>query len=109
MNLRSLIGIINSFIGSVNIVGIENIMEEFVLKQLDKMMNSDNNICKCEKYRMSVARLALNNLKTHYVSTDKGTIYTSSSLYEKNNELDIMCAFGRRIKFVGDNPQYVGQ
>jgi competence protein ComFB len=40
-------------------VEINNIMEEFVLKHLDKMMNSDENICKCEKCRMDVAMLAL--------------------------------------------------
>jgi hypothetical protein len=50
--------------------------------------------------------LALNNLKPHYVSTDKGT---NISLYEKNNEIDIMCPLGRAIKIVGDNPQHVDQ
>jgi len=90
-------------------VEINNIMEEFVFKHLDKMMNSDENICKCEKCRMDVAMLALNNLNPHYVSTDKGNIYTNISLYEKSNEIDIMCALGRAIKIVGDNPQHVDQ
>lgn len=88
---------------------INNIMEEFVFKHLDKMMNSDENIYKCEKCRMDVAMLALNNLNPHYVSTDKGNIYTNISLYEKSNEIDIMCALGRAIKIVGDNPQHVDQ
>jgi competence protein ComFB len=84
-------------------------MDKFVFKHLDKMMNSDDSICKCEKCRMDVAMLALNNFKPHYVSTDQGIIYTSISLYEKNNEIDIMCALGRAIKIVGDNPQHVDQ
>lgn len=86
-----------------------NIMEEFVFKHLNKMMNSDEKICKCEKCRMDVAMLALNNLKPHYVSTDKGNIYTNISLYEKSNEIDIMCALGRAIKIIGDNPRHVDQ
>jgi competence protein ComFB len=84
-------------------------MDKFVFEHLDKMMNSDDSICKCEKCRMDVAMLALNNFKPHYVSTDQGIIYTSISLYEKNNEIDIMCALGRAIKIVGDNPQHVDQ
>jgi hypothetical protein len=51
----------------------------------------------------------MKDLNPHYVSTDKGAIYTSISLYEKSNEVDIMCIFGRTIKFVGDNPQHVDQ
>ncbi|WP_110953009.1 late competence development ComFB family protein [Anaerosinus massiliensis] len=86
---------------------IKNVMEEFVFKHLDKMINSDDKICKCDKCRIDVAMLALNNLKPHYVSTDKGSIYTNIALYEKNNEVNIMCALGRAIKIVGDNPHHV--
>jgi len=45
----------------------------------------------------------MKDLNPHYVSTDNGLIYTSISLHEKNNEVDIMCILGRTIKFVGDN------
>jgi competence protein ComFB len=85
---------------------VKNVMEEFVFKHLDKMINSDDKICKCEKCRIDVAMLALNNLKPHYVATDKGNIYTNISLYDKNNEVDILCAIGRSIKIVGNNPRH---
>jgi hypothetical protein len=55
MNLKLSVGIINSFRRGVDIVEIKNIMEEFVFNHLDKMMSSDDNICKCEKCRMDVA------------------------------------------------------
>ncbi|MBP2630706.1 MAG: Late competence development protein ComFB [Firmicutes bacterium] len=89
-----------------NIMEIRNVMEEFVFKHLDKIVNSDDTICRCDKCRIDVAMLALNNLKPHYVSTDKGSIYTNFALYEKNNEVDIMCAIGRAVKIVGDNPRH---
>lgn len=41
----------------------------------------------------------MKDLKPHYVSTDKGTIYTSISLYE----IDIICALGRVIKIVRES------
>jgi hypothetical protein len=53
--------------------------------------------------------VSINNLNPHYVSTDKGNIYTNISLYEKSNEIDIMCSLGRAIKIVEDNPQHVDQ
>lgn len=42
----------------------------------------------------------MKDLKPHYVSTDKGSIYTNISLYEKNNEIHIICGLDREIKFV---------
>ena len=54
---------------------IKNYMEEVVFNHMDKVLNNME-ICKCEKCRMDIAAIALNNLPTKYVVTQKGELYS---------------------------------
>lgn len=85
---------------------IKNCMEQFVIERINDIMLKDNKICKCEQCKTDIALLALNSLKPYYVSTEKGDTYTRLSLYEKNSEIDMLCAVAKAIAVVGANPRH---
>lgn len=85
---------------------LRNCMEKFVFDRLDDIVAKDPTICKCEICRTDIAVLALNSLKPYYVSTDKGDTYTRLQLYEKDNEIDIVCAIAKAIRIVNARPRH---
>lgn len=85
---------------------IKNCMEDFVFSHLDEIISRDNTICRCDRCRTDIALLALNRLKPYYVSTEKGDTYTRLALYEKNSEVDILCALAYAISIVSVNPNH---
>lgn len=85
---------------------IKNCMEEFVFERIESILLEQKNICKCEQCKTDIALLALNKLTPHYVSTDRGDTFTRLSLYEKNNEINIICAIAEAITIVGANPRH---
>lgn len=85
---------------------LKNCMEQFVFERIDDIVSKDLHICKCDKCRMDIALLSLNSLKPYYVSTEKGDTYTRLELYEKKNEIDILCAIAKAIAIVSANPRH---
>lgn len=85
---------------------IKNCVEDFVFEKIDSVLKEDSTLCRCEKCRTDIALLALNSLKPRYVCTDMGDTYTRLDLYEKVNNLDIMCAVARAVTIVKEKPRH---
>lgn len=70
---------------------VHNTMEELVFRYVDKaFQREETDMCKCERCKMDVAAIALNNLPTKYVATDKGSIYVKIQEMEIQYIVDVI-------------------
>lgn len=84
---------------------LKNYMEELVVKKTDDILKLMN-ICKCEKCRLDIMALALNELPAKYVVTDKGELFTKVRELEQQFEVDVETAIIKAAVFVGKNPKH---
>ncbi|MDD2446878.1 MAG: late competence development ComFB family protein [Tissierellia bacterium] len=84
---------------------IKNYMEEVVFNHMDKVLNNME-ICKCEKCRMDIAAIALNNLPTKYVVTQKGELYSKVSTLLSQFEVDAITTITKAAIKINENPQH---
>jgi competence protein ComFB len=70
---------------------VHNTMEELVFRYIDKAFKrEETDMCTCERCKMDVAAIALNNLPTKYVATDKGGIYVKIQEMEIQYVVDVI-------------------
>lgn len=86
-------------------VELKNYMEEVVFNQMDKVLNKMD-VCKCEKCRMDIAAMVLNNLPTKYVVTDKGELYSKVSTLMNQFEVDAISNITSAALKVNSNPRH---
>ncbi len=84
---------------------IRNFMEDMVKDVLDELLSSDANICKCEKCRLDIMAIALNNIKPKYVVTVKGRVYAKLSELEVQFRADVIRELAKAISLVKGKPQ----
>lgn len=84
---------------------LKNYMEEFVLSQLNEVL-TDINMCKCEKCRMDIAALALNDLPPKYVITEKGELYSKINSLRQQFEVDVIAAITKAAVMVKRSPRH---
>lgn len=89
-----------------SIMTLKNNMEFFVQERLDRVLKQYPNACRCEKCRMDIIILALNNLPGKYVNTRKGDLYTRLDSYEQVNDMKIVQEIARAIEVVSKNPRH---
>lgn len=85
---------------------LKNNMEFFVQERLDRVLKQYPECCRCEKCRMDITILALNNLPGKYVNTRKGDLYTRLDSYEQVNDMKIVQEIARAIEVVSKNPRH---
>lgn len=83
---------------------MHNLLEEEVIKAVDNQLKITPIACDCDKCRMDIVAITLNNLKPKYVVSDKGRLYgkISSMTYQYN--ADIIKEVTKAIAIVGENP-----
>ena len=86
-------------------ITLKNYMEDCVLEMISKV-TKDLVICKCEKCKMDIAALALNQLPAKYVATRKGNLFVKLDSMQTQFGVDIITAVSNAVKTVGDNPQH---
>lgn len=84
---------------------LKNYMEDIVTKKVDSVLNLMN-ICKCEKCKLDIMAIALNELPAKYIVTDKGELYTKLRELEQQFEVDIETAIVKAAIFVNKSPQH---
>lgn len=84
---------------------LHNQMENAVSIILNEVIK-DKNICKCEKCQMDIMALALNNLPTKYVVTEKGEVYAKTDLLSRQFRTDIIIQVLNAIEKVSKNPNH---
>lgn len=84
---------------------LKNFMEEVVNKKTDTLLNIMN-ICKCEKCKLDIMAIALNDLPAKYVVTDTGELYTKLRELEQQFEVDVETAIVKAAIFVSKSPKH---
>lgn len=85
---------------------LKNYMEVAVDHVLPNLMLAFPGICFCDKCQMDIKALSLNNLKPHYIVSEKGQLYTKVQEMGIQFEADVMKALIDAIAIVGSKPQH---
>lgn len=84
---------------------LKNYMEEVVLNLIDDVIK-DVDVCKCEKCKMDIMAISLNNLPTKYVVTEKGELYSKVNLLRLQVEVDVITEITKAAMMVKQRPKH---
>ena len=82
-----------------------NYMETSVDHFLPNLLLAFPHICQCELCLLDIKAVALNNLKPHYIVTEKGELYTKVDEMRVQFETDILKALIDAIAVVSKSPR----
>jgi competence protein ComFB len=95
----------NNFKGGRFMPQLKNYMEEIVFNQMKDVL-ADINVCKCDKCMMDIAAIALNDLPTKYIVTEKGELYSKINILMQQFEVDVVSAITKAAVLVKRNPRH---
>lgn len=85
---------------------LHNYMEDVVAEMFDQMADSTNGVCKCGKCRLDILAIALNNLPSRYVVTDRGRVYAKIIELELQFKTDVVRELTKAVAVVKTRPQH---
>lgn len=85
---------------------IKNYMEEVVWESLDRVLDTKEGVCKCDKCRNDIVAIALNALPPRYVVTDLGETYTRIKALEQQFYADVITAITNAAVVVQASPRH---
>lgn len=83
----------------------ENVMEEFVGRELDKCADTLG-LCKCRQCRKDVLALTLNHLRPRYASTEKGRLLCATDQLSYDYVSAMLRAITESAEIVKNNPRH---
>ncbi|MCK4810285.1 MAG: late competence development ComFB family protein [Candidatus Omnitrophica bacterium] len=83
-----------------------NYMEDIVLSILDSVLLDIGGVCDCERCKLDITALALNNLLPKYVVSHKGRVYTKLAELEFQFKADVVKEITKAVEVVKKNPQH---
>lgn len=84
---------------------LKNYMEEIVFSVIDDVLK-DIDVCKCERCKMNIIAISLNNLPSKYVVAEKGELYSKVNMFKMQVEVDVMTEIIKAAMIVKKNPQH---
>lgn len=84
---------------------LKNITEMLVEQKLDELLQNED-CCKCNKCKDDMIAYALNQLNSHYVSTDMGHLITKAKVLSIEYDVEIVTALTKAIGVVSQNPRH---
>ena len=84
---------------------IKNYMVECVDAMVDEIMQS-NDMCCCERCRMDVMAIALNNLPPKYIVTKSGERYLKMASLQAQFNVDIITEITKAVQIVKGNQRH---
>jgi competence protein ComFB len=90
---------------SMSAYNLKNYMEDVVARVADKYLK-DSDICQCEKCRLDVMALALNDLPPAYVVTQRGEIFAAIDSTYPQSQVDAEVAVLNAIEMVKTSPKH---
>ncbi len=84
---------------------LKNLMEGAVFQAIDEA-KGNYEFCDCEKCRVDIAALALNQLPPRYVVTEKGDSYARTDFLALQKNLDVFSTVIKAIKKVKESPSH---
>lgn len=85
---------------------LHNIMEDKVADITNRLMKGDQDLCTCDRCKLDVIALALNEVQPKYVVTDKGSLYGRANLMTNQSDADIIKEVTRAIDIVRESPRH---
>lgn len=85
---------------------IHNNMEDLVFRYVETSLNRMESICKCDKCKKDIAAIALNNLPSKYIVTNKGDMYTRLKEMESQYIADVVREVTKAIETVSSKPMH---
>lgn len=84
---------------------VKNFMENAVDELLDNVLNNLD-VCKCERCKLDIKALALNNLPPRYIVTEKGELYAKTNELIQQFEVDIIKGITMAALYVNSNKHH---
>lgn len=85
---------------------LRNLMEDEVIYTINRLLKDKKNICTCDKCKLDIAAIVLNNLKPKYVVTDKGELYGKVNTLDIQFDADLIKEIVKAVKIVGAEPRH---
>lgn len=82
-----------------------NLMEDFVLQNLDTVMAAEGG-CTCDACKSDVVAYALNHLEPHYVATRQGRLMVKLQSYEFQSRADVVAALSEAAVLIARTPRH---
>jgi competence protein ComFB len=89
-----------------NLARLVNVTEILLFEILDSILKDIPEFCGCDRCRMDVAAIALNNLPTSYVVTGEGEVKKRIAVLEVQMRTDITQAIVRAAEIVMKQPHH---
>ena len=83
----------------------KNLMEEFVLQNLNTVMAAGGG-CTCDACKSDVVAYTLNHLTPHYVATRQGRLMVKLQGYEMQSRADVIAAISEAALMVSKSPRH---
>ncbi len=81
-----------------------NAAEIVVLEQINKILRQKEGVCKCERCRLDIDAVALNNLAPNYVVSTEGEVVRSVS---QQPRIDAQRQLEYAIRLVSERPHHM--
>lgn len=85
---------------------LHNIMEDEVIDLANQLMDNKADICNCERCKLDVLALSLNELQPKYVVTNEGGLLGRANLMTRQFNADMVKELTKAIDFVSKNPRH---
>jgi competence protein ComFB len=87
-------------------LNVYNYMEYIVADELEKLLASTEDICKCQKCKLDITAWALNRLPPKYIVSEKGRVYTKLGEQDMQFRVDIIRELTKAILYVSKNQRH---
>ncbi|WP_010252563.1 late competence development ComFB family protein [Acetivibrio cellulolyticus] len=84
---------------------IKNYMEEIVFSLMKEVLD-DINVCSCEKCILDIAAIALNDLPSRYIVSERGELYSKVNSLKQQFEVDVIAAITKAAVLVKRRPRH---
>jgi len=91
--------------GGKKMAHIKNYMEEIVFSLIKDVLE-DVKVCNCEKCILDIAAIALNELPSKYIVSEKGELYSKVDSLRQQFEVDVISAITKAAVLVKRNPRH---
>jgi len=81
-------------------------MEILVDETIDEILRANKDICGCDRCRLDLSAVALNNLPTIYVVTTEGEVLKRTNSLKQQFKVDIIRALTEALEVVRKNPHH---
>ncbi|MCR2042809.1 late competence development ComFB family protein [Anaerosalibacter massiliensis] len=82
------------------------LIEDEVIYITNKVLKNKEDICTCEKCKLDIVAISLNNLPPQYVVTEKGELYKRVNNMNIQFEIDITREVIKSIEKVNKKPRH---